>query len=140
MELNKNNLEEMRESLFQSVLGGKKYNDFFKWWDNKFSSKDYMIPWHVVTVENWRLFPERTMLPYMSLFCRGYELDQEIVSKNNFEWFGDWRRKNKLHTFQSVADVFGISKQAVNNWYRRGQLPVWLRQACYAFDDYIENH
>ena len=130
------NLSEMRNTLFLNILGGKQTSCFFKWWDkNQFENNGKVIPWHPLTIKKWKQELDKDLPEYMSLFCYGYMINQNLPSKTNFNWFRDWRIKHDIKTLQNVADLFGISKQAVNNWYRRGQLPIWLYSSCLAIDD-----
>lgn len=134
----KEDLYNVRKELFIDILGGTQISYFFKWWNkNQFDTKGKIIPWHPLTIKKWRKEPDKDLPEYMSLFCFGYMIEQNPPSKTDFNWFRNWRIKNNIKTLQNVADLFGISKQAVNNWYRRGQLPIWLYFSCLAIDEII---
>lgn len=137
-EIKKSDFNQIRKVIFDDILHGDTFREFFLWWEKYEGCST--LPWHIVTVKKWRQEDSKILPPYMALFCYGFELDiTRGFDKTNFSGFSDWRVKHGLTTLKDVADIFGISKQAVNHWYTRGQLPVWLSSSCLAVDEIVKN-
>lgn len=94
------------------------------------------------TIENWRRGHSRSGMPripaHLTLSCVGYEAlrretgmfmpsDPPLTAT----MFRIWCSYYGLRTLSSVAEVFGVTRQAVHNWGVRGRLPKWLNMACH---------
>lgn len=52
----------------------------------------------------------------------------------SIDWFKEWQNRHTLTTYQSTGDVFGVSRQAVHNWFCRNRFPKWISLSCIGYD------
>ncbi len=45
-----------------------------------------------------------------------------------------WQSRNGLKTYEDTGQVFGLKRQAVHQWFRRGKFPNWLSLACVGYE------
>lgn len=93
------------------------------------------------TIRNWRRGePETGLSTWVSYVMFHYDLTAELdddggwvfpdIPEVSVESVKDWRSDNTLTSYEDVGAVFGITRQAVYNWYNRGRFPKWLGLAC----------
>ncbi len=96
----------------------------------------------VQTVDNWRKGRSRAggVPRHLILCCEGYEAmrrDTGMVEPAQAPLtpmlFEMWRSHHGLGTLESVARVFGVTRQAVHNWQTRRNYPRWLNMACHGY-------
>lgn len=85
------------------------------------------------TVRNWKRLDDDARLPIWVLYaCEA--IDTEIkVDSMDIDSFKSWQKTHDLLTYESTGGVFGISRQAVHQWFRRGRFPKWISLACAGF-------
>lgn len=122
------------------------YEEFFVWCksqgfrnDREIANAFGMTP---QTVRNWRakVRPGASAPPaYLSLACLGFEATRPAggVAKPpewSVEWFEAWRQHHNLQTLERTGGAFGLTRQAVHNWFKRKSLPRWLPLACLGYE------
>lgn len=118
--------------------------EFFKWCEDRGLTKNGEIArlfrLSSQTVRNWRKKDEDELLPiWVSLACEALNSDEQRESavkleQMTVEKLSSWQRRNGFKTLDDTAGVFGIERQAVHNWYKRGRFPRWLSLACPGYD------
>lgn len=94
------------------------------------------------TVRNWA---RRDRVPgWVPLVCAARRLVgpaafERVLQENgcpsaSLGWFKDWQLRHGLRTLQQTAEVFGVKRQAVHNWFARGKIPPHVYIACVAVD------
>lgn len=131
-----------------SVPELKSYNDFFAWCaghsltsNQEISAAFGRTP---QTVRNWRCNRTRSRLgvppQHLSLACGGYaearRQNAEVTPLPDVApvWFETWRRNHGLATLEATGLAFGLTRQAIHNWSKRGRLPRWLPLACLGYE------
>ena len=100
------------------------------------------------TVRNWKRSRARARdgKPplHLSLACMGYEASRRRTGElippfpdMSIAWFDMWRRSHGLETLESTGDAFGLTRQAIHNWHKRGRLPRWLPLACLGYEESV---
>ena len=123
------------------------YEEFFAWCqrqgfrnDREIANAFGMTP---QTVRNWKakVRPGSSTPPvYLSLACLGFEATRPAgggVAKPpewGVEWFEAWRHHHNLQTLERTGGAFGLTRQAVHNWFKRKSLPRWLPLACIGYE------
>jgi hypothetical protein len=78
------------------------------------------------------------MPSWLTLACKGFDtLSNEgppILPKITIGWFTSWQRRNHFKTYYDTSRIFGLKRQAVHNWFKRGRFPKWLALACAGHD------
>ena len=124
------------------------YEEFFSWCDHQGLKSDRLIATAFgmtpQTVRNWRgrvRSQEGTPPMYLSLACFGYEATREHhgdvippFPNMSISWFEAWRTHHGLSTLERTGDAFGLTRQAVHNWFKRQSLPRWLPLACLGYE------
>lgn len=109
--------------------------DFFSWCEKHKLDTNQKIAGvvnvSVQTVRNWQ---SKDNLPvWLSFACIAIENDY-IVIPFSVSDFKSWQNRNKITTYEKTGEIFGIKRQAVHQWFRRGKLPKWLGLACIGYD------
>jgi len=91
------------------------------------------------TIRNWRQRSGDFKMPtWLSLACEGFDTlasdGPPILPKITIGWFTTWQRRNYLKTYYDTSRIFGLKRQAVHNWFKRGRFPKWLALACAGHD------
>lgn len=126
------------------------YQEFFDWCKRQGLESDRNIAQAFgrtpQTVRNWKKGrgEEGLSTPplHLSLACRGYEASRRRTGalippfpEMSVGWFNMWRRSHGLDTLEATGVAFGLTRQAIHNWHKRGRLPRWLPLACLGFDE-----
>lgn len=118
-------------------------DQFFDWCDQRGISGNSAISTvfslSSQTIRNWRERPAAyEMSPWIRLACRGFDTlsgdGPPVLPKITIGWFTTWQRRNHLKTYHDTSRIFGLRRQAVHNWYKRGRFPKWLALACAGHD------
>jgi DNA-binding XRE family transcriptional regulator len=109
--------------------------DFFKWCEeqNLLSNVEISKTLNVSaqTIRNWR---NKESLPNWVYFaCIAIEKDFIPMSFTVSD-LKSWQIQNNLQTYEQTGSVFGIKRQAVHQWFRRGRFPKWLGLACEGYN------
>lgn len=56
------------------------------------------------------------------------------AQRMDFERFEDWCQDQNLGPYREVAGAFGLTKQAVNQWFRRNRIPAWIPLAMLGYE------
>lgn len=112
-----------------------KSEDFFVWCvsNNLDTNKDIAESFNVSTqtVRNWK---KRETLPlWVSFACVAIE-NKHSSFEFSFSDFKSWQKQNNITTYEETGDAFGIKRQAVHQWFRRGRFPKWLSLACFGYN------
>lgn len=126
------------------------YQVFFQWCRSHGLQTDRQIATAFArtpqTIRNWKRGQtgEQSVLPplHLSLACKGYEFAHAHGTHRNdssqepsMSWFQNWRHHHGLDTLEATGDAFGLTRQAVHNWHKRGRLPRWLPMACLGYEE-----
>ena len=96
------------------------------------------------TVRNWKKARASGAAPplRLELACLGYEASRrrtgELIPpfpEMSLGWFEMWCRSHGLATLEAAGDAFGLTRQAIHNWHKRGHLPRWLPLACLGYEE-----
>ena len=122
------------------------FSDFFRWCSEQGITRTRDIARAFgrtpQTIENWRKKAETdsTIPLHVELSCIGYEairnetgLIEPISTPLTLTLFHVWRQYYGLGTLEKTAEAFGLTRQAVHNWYIRKRLPKWLNLACHGY-------
>ncbi|MFC4236209.1 hypothetical protein ACFOY8_13415 [Thalassospira xianhensis] len=131
----------------------KTYGDFFAWCEKQGLKSDRLISvaFHITpqSVRNWKaknsqyLAGDTKAVPpiWLELSCLGFEAARrhspEIMPSfpaASLAWFDVWRAQHRLNTLELTSSTFGITRQAVHNWYHRNKTPRWLPMACRGYE------
>ncbi len=124
------------------------YEQFFAWCASQGLKNDRLIAaafgMTPQTVRNWkqRLKSGDGVPPaYLVLACAGYESARgqsgEVVPafpQMTADWFEAWREHHHLETLERTGGAFGLTRQAIHNWFKRESLPRWLPLACLGYE------
>ena len=83
------------------------------------------------TIRNWRKLNE---LPHWLKYAVLAVSNDLVIDKFDFSDFKKWQRDNDVATYEQTGDIFGIKRQAVHQWFRRGRFPNWLSLACAGYN------
>jgi hypothetical protein len=91
------------------------------------------------TIRNWRQRQGDFVMPtWLTLACNGFDTlsndGPPILPKVTIGWFTSWQRRNHFKTYYDTSRIFGLKRQAVHNWFKRGRFPKWLALACAGHD------
>lgn len=131
-----------------SVPDLKSFGDFFVWCagqgltgNQEISAAFGRTP---QTVRNWRCKRTRSRLGvpprHLGLACAGYaEARRQTgqvapLPEVALAWFDSWRVNHGLATLEATGVAFGLTRQAIHNWSKRGRLPRWLPLACLGYE------
>lgn len=120
--------------------------DFFVWCESQGLRSDREIATLFClssqTIKNWRQNPSGVPR-WIFLPCLVYErLATQTISspvvlpRMTASWFECWRNRNGLTTYDQVGGVFGLTRQAVHNWSRRGRFPSYVPLVCIGYEVY----
>lgn len=108
-----------------------------------------IIPVSGQTVRNWikKLQDEDDLASWVGLVCHYYdgtagessELSPSDIPSMTVSELKDWQMCHGLKTYKATGDIFGIERQAVHNWHKRGKFPRWLALACAGYDLSIQS-
>lgn len=129
------------------------YEEFFAWCESQGLKSDRLIATAFAmtpqTVRNWkaRLRSGGGAPPvYLGLACLGYEASRrhhgDLVPpfpSMSLRWFEAWRRHHGLTTLERTGEAFGLTRQAVHNWFKRESLPRWLPLACLGYERRLDS-
>jgi hypothetical protein len=146
-----------------ALTGGRNpmnsYEEFFAWGEAQGLKSDKLIATAFgmtpQTVRNWKA-KARNAAPdggvhtppkWLSLACLGYEAarrnsggDVPGLPTISVEWFEVWRRRHGLDTLERTGNAFGLTRQAIHNWFKRESLPHWLPLACIGYEQEAVNN
>lgn len=119
--------------------------DFFNWcYDRELKRNNEIADVFCVssqTIRNWSRKDDDMILPsWVELACLVLEdPDNRLETKLKFpvmtvSQLSAWQRAHGFKTYEDIAGVFGIRRQAVFNWHKRGSFPPWLSLGCAGFD------
>ena len=125
-----------------------KKSEFFAWCarHDLNTTKDIVtvIPVSGQTVRNWakKLADGDEMKPWVGYACAYFDrtagekakLAPSDVPQMTVSELKEWQAGHGLSTYKATGDIFGIERQAVHNWHKRGKFPRWLGLACKGFD------
>lgn len=118
-------------------------DEFFAWCEDRDISSNSAISTvfspSSQTIRNWRQRSSDFVMPtWLSLACKGFDSlandGPPILPKITIGWFRSWQRRNCLKTYYDTSRIFGLKRQAVHNWFKRGRFPKWLALACAGHD------
>jgi hypothetical protein len=125
------------------------YEDFFTWCSTLGLVRDLQIAQAfgrtTQTVRNWKGLPAghpSGLMPlHLILACKGYEVSSRRTGKlvppfpeMSITWFEMWCGAHGLDTLAGIGNAFGLTRQAVHSWHKRGQTPRWLPLACLGYE------
>jgi len=124
------------------------YQKFFSWCDRQGLKADREIAeafgMTPQTVRNWkhRLEAGEGVPPtYLGLACVGFESARSTgngevprLEPMTVDFFKTWREHRGLETLESTGGAFGLTRQAIHNWFKRDRLPRWLPLACLGYE------
>jgi hypothetical protein len=108
-----------------------------------------IIPVSGQTVRNWmkKLPDDDDLAPWVEYACHYYDVTagetgtlapSDLPSMTVSE-LKEWQIGHGFKTYKATGDVFGIKRQAVHNWHKRGKFPRWLALACAGYDLSIQS-
>lgn len=129
-------------------------SEFFEWCARHHlqTTRDIVaiIPVSGQTVRNWqkKQADDEGLAPWVSFACLFYdhtygetaELEPANLPTVTFADLKSWQISHDFKTYKATGDVFGIERQAVHNWHKRGKLPRWLGLACAGYDLSIQSN
>ena len=83
------------------------------------------------TIRNWKKTEVVPTWVTYALISVQKNLDCEEFG---FTEFKNWQRRNNITTYEQTGNIFGIKRQAVHQWFRRGRFPSWLCLACIGWE------
>lgn len=118
--------------------------EFFLWCEDRSLNKNGEISrlfrLSSQTVRNWRKKEDDETLPiWVNWACAALDTEEQRdlaseIAQMTVENLATWQRSHFFKTLDDTAGVFGIERQAVHNWYKRGRFPRWLSLACAGYD------
>jgi hypothetical protein len=127
------------------------YGEFFEWCaqrdllgERKIADAFCRTP---QTVRNWKrgVGISRGGRPplHLKLACAGLDAERhagkgDISKELSWEEFKEWKSMRNLKTYEDVGEAFGLTRQAIHNWHKRGTLPRWLSLVCRGFDEFYK--
>ena len=73
------------------------------------------------TIRNWRKLDE---VPCWVDFALHAVREGSTSTNFDFSDFKKWQRDNGVSTYEQTGNIFGIKRQAVHQWFRRGRFPM----------------
>jgi len=112
-----------------------KSKEFFIWCGEKglISNKIIAESFNVSaqTVRNWK---KKEDLPlWVSFACLALE-NNYTADDFSFSDFKSWQKRNNIITYEETGNAFGIKRQAIHQWFRRGRFPKWISLACFGYN------
>lgn len=109
--------------------------DFFIWCESNglISNKEISEAFNVSaqTIRNWKKKGELPLWVHYASIALESGQEVEVL---NFTDFKNWQRENGISTYEETGNAFGIQRQAVHQWFRRGRFPKWLSLACFGYN------
>lgn len=119
------------------------FKDFFKWCEENNLKNNKQIAEAFCkttqTVRNWQKEDQNKELPlWLKYACYAnikLKFDHSSLKKINVSGFSDFQDEFSLHTYEKVADLLRISRQAVFNWVDRNKFPEYLKLFIYGYKE-----
>jgi hypothetical protein len=125
-----------------------KKSEFFDWCVRHHleTTRDIVaiIPVSGQTVRNWmkKLPDDDDLAPWVAYACHYYDvtagetgdLAPSAIPSMTVSELKEWQTGHGFKTYKATGDIFGIKRQAVHNWHKRGKFPRWLALACAGYD------
>lgn len=129
-------------------------SEFFEWCARHHlqTTRDIVaiIPVSGQTVRNWlkKQADDDGLAPWVGYACHFYDetagktarLSPSDLPSMTVSELKDWQISHDFKTYKATGDVFGIKRQAVHNWHKRGKFPRWLALACAGYDLSIQSN
>ena len=83
------------------------------------------------TIRNWQKSETVPVWVRYAMECVSHDCKVETF---DFTHFKEWQRRQNVTTYEQTGVLFGIKRQAVHQWFRRGKFPNWLGLACTGYE------
>lgn len=126
-------------------------------WLNRLKDEDELKEWVYFATRFYddQVGPDADLRGYREAYLVEHDLPDPRLSataedqeEEGFDFFlpatkvpelKDWQHKYGFKTYKATGDVFGITRQAVHNWFKRDKFPRWLSIACAGYDLSIQS-